>query len=366
MTGLSLPAEVTVPDAGVAGTDAAALSFFEFWPGWLFYLPVVLQWIWLGLRFRDFSLPTAANPGIETGGLCGESKSAILDGIVGPARGLVAAYATLVTGDDDTAGAERARQELGWPLVVKPDVGCNGAGVRLVHDEAELAAALRAFSRGVGLVLQAFVPHPGEAGLFYIRQPDEAEGRITSVTLKSAPSVTGNGHATLRALVLAHPRAGQVPHLYLPRLRARWDEVPPQGTVVPLVFVGNHCRGSVFQDGAAAITPALVQAVDAFARGIPGFHFGRIDVRYRSVAELRAGTGFTVIEVNGAGSEATHIWDPACTLRAAYAAQFRHYRAAWDIGRAMRARGHRPAGIAGMWRAWRRQQALMASYPISD
>ena len=54
------------------------LSFFEFWPGWLFYTPVVIHWLILGLRYGDFSLPTAANPRITTGGLCGESKLSIL------------------------------------------------------------------------------------------------------------------------------------------------------------------------------------------------------------------------------------------------------------------------------------------------
>ena len=49
------------------------VSYFEFWPGWLFYSPVVAQWIALGLRHGDMSLPTAANPRITGGGLCGES-----------------------------------------------------------------------------------------------------------------------------------------------------------------------------------------------------------------------------------------------------------------------------------------------------
>ena len=41
--------------------DDRVLSPFEFWPGWLFYAPVVVQWIYFGLRFGDMSLPTADN-----------------------------------------------------------------------------------------------------------------------------------------------------------------------------------------------------------------------------------------------------------------------------------------------------------------
>jgi hypothetical protein len=348
-----------------ADPAARVLSPFEFWPGWLFYAPVVAQWIWFGLRYGDMSLPTAANPTFETGGLCGESKAAILDLVQPEAREWFAPYTTFIAGQDDPAPL-LAANPLGWPLVVKPDIGCNGTGVRLVPDMAALTVAVATFPPGVRLMLQSFVPQPGEAGIFYIRHPDEAVGRITSLTLKSSPVVVGDGRMTLRALIMAHPRAGRVPHLYLPRLTARLDEVPAIGAVVPLVFTGNHCKGSIFHNGAEAITPALTQQVDAIARAIPGFHFGRIDVRYTSEAELRAGRGFVVIEVNGAGSEATHIWDPACTLRAAYAAQFAHYRAAWTIGHANRKRGTRTSGLRNLYRAWRLQLRLMASYPLND
>ena len=102
------------------------------------------------------------------------------------------------------------------------------------------------------------------------------------------------------------------------------------------------------------------------SRDIPGFHFGRIDVRYGSEAALRLGRDFTIIEVNGAGSEATHIWDARCTLREAYATQFAHYRAAWEIGRVNRAAGHRPSGLRTMYEKWRLQRRLMASYPTND
>jgi hypothetical protein len=341
------------------------ISPFEFWPGWLFYAPVVLQWLWLGLRYGDMSLPTAANPSFELGGLCGESKGQILDLVEPGARDWIAPYAMLTTGLDHPE-LVLAGRDLGWPLVVKPDIGCNGAGIRLAEDWAGLQLAIAAFPRGVRLMLQAFSPHPGEAGIFYIRHPDEAAGRVTSLTLKSSPVVVGDGRRDLRALILAHPRAGRVPHLYLPRLAARLADIPRSGEVVRLVFTGNHCKGSVFHDGADAITPALTSQVDAIARAIPGFHFGRLDVRYASLAALQAGQSFTVIEVNGAGSEATHIWDPRCSLRHAYASQFRHYRAAWHIAHTLRQRGARPSGLYVLYQAWRRQVRLMASYPLND
>ncbi|HUZ63970.1 MAG TPA: D-alanine--D-alanine ligase [Acetobacteraceae bacterium] len=351
---------------------ARPVSFFEFWPDWVFYAPVVLHWLGLAIRHRGLGVMTAANPHIETGGLCGESKVSILDQMGGPGRDWVAPYTVAATGAfpdaDDLRVAEAAMAAAGlsYPLVVKPDVGCNGTGVRVVAGRAELARYLAAFPRARRVVLQALVPHDGEAGVFYIRRPGEKTGRITSVTLKSAPIVIGDGRATLRELVLADARAGLVPHLYLPRLAGRLHEVPAAGEVVRLVFVGNHLKGSIFRNGAHVVTPALTARMEAIARSMPDFHFGRFDLRYRSIAELRRGEGFRIIEVNGTGSEATHIWDPTTTLSEAYAAQFMHYRLAFEIGAVNRARGYRPARVRQVWRLWREQKRLMASYPLND
>jgi hypothetical protein len=344
------------------------MSPFEFLPGWVVYGPVVLQWIALGLRHGNFSLPTVANPNITTGGLCGESKTAILDLVQGPTRSLVAPYTTLLTGDADGRAARSAMRRVGLtlPLVIKPDIGCNGTGVRLVETEAALDAALADFPRGVRLVLQRLVPWEGEAGIFYVRRPGEASGHISSLTLKAPPVVTGNGISTLRALIVADPRHGKLQHLYLSRLGARLDDVPARGERVRLVFAGNHCKGSMFRNGAAEITPALTARIEAIARSMPEFYFGRIDVRFASLQGLREGRDVSIIEINGVGSEATHIWDPETSLREMFAAQFRHYRAAFEIGRENRRRGFKPSGVWAMWRDWRNQRRLMASYPLND
>ena len=71
---------------------APAISRLEFLPGWITYGPIVVTWIALGLWYRDLSLPTAANPRITTGGLCGERKSSILDQAEAGARGWIAPY----------------------------------------------------------------------------------------------------------------------------------------------------------------------------------------------------------------------------------------------------------------------------------
>jgi hypothetical protein len=53
-------------------------SFFEFWPTWLVYLPVVLQSLLLALINRSLTLPLIANPRLPLSGMVGVEKSRLL------------------------------------------------------------------------------------------------------------------------------------------------------------------------------------------------------------------------------------------------------------------------------------------------
>lgn len=138
------------------------------------------------------------------------------------------------------------------------------------------------------------------------------------------------------------------------------------GETVPLVFTGNHCKGSIFLDGRDDVTGALTSRLDTILHDIPEFHFGRVDVKADSAEALRRGEGFQIIEINGVGSEATHIWDRRTTLREAYRAQFYHYRQAFRIGAENRRRGWKTCGALTMLRYWRKQKRMLASYPMND
>jgi len=348
------------------------VSFFEFWPGYLFYAPVALFWLAQAIRHRSITLPALCNPLIEAGGICGESKTDILDQISAPAREWIAPYVGITTlgvaGADQVGMVEAAMRagELDYPVVAKPDMSCNGAGVRVIRDEVALAAYLGEFPLATRLQLQQLVTDEGEAGIFYIRAPEEKSGRITSITLKYPPTVTGDGLRSIAALIEADARLRAVSGILLPKLGAAAARVPDAGEAVQLVFVGNHCRGSTFKDGRHLASEALIARIDEIARSLPEFHFGRFDVRFSNVAALRQGEGFRIIEVNGAGSEATHIWDPETSIFEAYRTQFFHYGAAFRIGATMRARGAKRYGVVRLARAWRRQKALMARYPAND
>ena len=346
-----------------------ALSPFEMAPPFFFYLPVAAYWFWQSMRHLSFTLPTLANPGIKAGGLCGESKVEVLH-LLGPeGHAQLAPYVTLVAREGgQQSDAERALsllEESGivFPVVAKPDVSRRGTGVRLVHDAGELSRYLAEFPAGRRLLLQRYVPFEGEAGVFYSREPGEERGRIISLTLKYFPHVVGDGRSTLKELVLDDPRAGQVPQLYLPRIEKDLDRVLAPGERYRLVFVGNHCRGAVFRDGQSYVTEAMTERFDRLAKEMPGFYFGRFDVRFASFEDLMEGDGFVIIEVNGAGSEATHIWDADMTLGRAYRSLFEQVRTAFDIGAVLRKTGLRPMGPFRLLMLYFNELWLMRHYP---
>ncbi|MEO7105498.1 MAG: hypothetical protein ABIZ09_03920, partial [Rhodoferax sp.] len=88
--------------------------------------------------------------------------------------------------------------------------------------------------------------------------------------------------------------------------------------------------------------------------------------KYSHIDALRRGSGFRIIEVNGAGSEAVHAWDPDLTLRQAYAIVFAKQRRLFAIGDAMRRLGHKPVGWRALLKHHLKQQALIDRYPPSN
>src|SRR5438876_1816327 len=98
---------------------------WEFWPAWLFYLPVGMYYIYMAIRHRSLTLPTAANPGMATGGFVGESKFEILKQLQ-DADVDVVADAYLLDGwttSDRLLSLSRLCREhaITLPFILKPD-----------------------------------------------------------------------------------------------------------------------------------------------------------------------------------------------------------------------------------------------------
>lgn len=348
--------------------EPAPVSYFEFWPPVLFYLPVGLWYVLLAIRYRSFTLPAAANPAIHAGGLIYESKGDILDLTPDSHLHYIAPYARFChvrQGDIDAAEDAMAAAGVTYPIVAKPDKGQRGNGVQPVESRGELAAYLEAFPVGQEVLLQQRVPWENEVGILYYRMPDAETGEIFSVTRKHFPTVEGDGDRTLRQLIEADPRARLLTRIYFPRHADRLDEVIPEGEEVSLVFSGSHAAGAIFKDGRALLTPELEQRIDSIARALPEFHFGRFDIRFQDEESLRAGENLQIVEINGAGAEATHIWDADARLRDAYKTLFQQFTILFMIGDQNRRRGHRAVGPVQFVRDCLAYRRLSRDYPAT-
>jgi hypothetical protein len=188
--------------------------------------------------------------------------------------------------------------------------------------------------------IQEFVPYEQEAGIFYYRLPGEPKGRLSGIARKEFLRVNGDGVSTIRQLLLQNKRA----ILQLPELERRYKEmldlVLPRGVQHVISPYGNHARGAKFLDDSALIDETLTASIDALCQRIPEFYFGRLDIRYHDWEELKKGQNFSVIEVNGAGSEPTHIYDPKHSIFFAWKEIIRHWIILWRISRRNHRLGH--------------------------
>jgi hypothetical protein len=339
------------------------LSRWEFWPPYLFYPPVVAYMVYLGIKFRSWTLFTAANPAIPAGGFVGESKHQILAQVQNVDR-----WIPRFTLLDSAELAQRVGQAeefmrahgLRFPVALKPDAGQRGSGVSIVHSSPQLREYLTQAS--FPTILQEYVPGQ-EYGVFYFRYPGAACGRVFSVTEKRMPVLTGDGKHSLEELILADDRAVCMADFYLRKNSERAQNVPRAGERVQLVEIGTHCRGAIFLDGGDTITPALEESIEQIARCFDGFFFGRLDIRVPCRQDFMAGRNLGVVELNGVTSEATHIYDPKFSLLDAYRVLFEQWRIAFEIGSLNRARGVRATPLIELIRAAREYRSMSKDHP---
>ena len=185
----------------------------------------------------------------------------------------------------------------------------------------------------VDFLVQGFVPYQNEVGIFYYRYPNEEKGYISGIVKKEFLAVVGDGVSTVDQLLLKNKRAV----LQLPVLRRsekdKMNIVLKSGEELILVPYGNHVRGAKFLDDSRLIDEDLTNTIDSICKKVNGFYFGRLDIRFNSWEELKQGKNFSIIELNGSGSEPTHIYDPKHSVFWAWKEITKHWRILYRISK---------------------------------
>ncbi len=320
---------------------------WEFWPIPIIYLPVFIYSIILSIKYRSFTMFTAANPAIEHGGFKNESKSDILEKLKVDDIALFEVIEGNAVLEDkmDQVHAFIDLIDTSFPIVIKPVTGERGAGVRIVKDELLLEKALKFEVRDV--IVQEYIPGK-EFGIFYYRYPGSDVGKIFSITEKSMPKLIGDGKHTLEHLILKDSRAVCLAEYHIDHHADHIFDIPDDGEVIHLVELGTHARGSIFYDGMKYKTSDLEQRIDEIAKEFDGFQFGRFDIRVPSIDDLKHGKNYKVIELNGVTSESTHIYHPGYSIWNAWKTLIRQWEIAYQIGFENAALGHKPSSLKAL------------------
>ena len=287
---------------------------WEFWPMQIVYFPVYIQYLWLAAKARSLFFLLTTNPAINNGFLLDDPKYNTLQ-LVPPEY---LPKMILIKKDDSFKHVKESMQEaeIRFPVILKPNIGYRGVLVKKITNENQLQDFIAKIP--FDYLMQEYIDFPVEIGVFYYRFPNAESGEIPSITLKEFLKVTGDGKSTLSELLYKKPRAILQAKRLRKQFEKQWDAVIPEGAEVLLEGIGSHNRGTKFINAAALKDEALLQVFNTLNKKMNGFYFGRFDIRTASVADLKAGKNFKILEVNGVGAEPTHIYDPDYKLLKAW------------------------------------------------
>jgi hypothetical protein len=297
------------------------LLHWEFWSFSAVYACIYPLWILLAIRAKSFFFFSAANPKIKNGGFLCESKKDIHT-IMAPHLYPRTIHFNAHT-DACTVIEQLKQNNFTFPLIGKPDTGGRGRGVKLIEKEADCIAYVN--SSPVDFHIQQFIPYKNEVGIFYYRLPGELNGHVSGIVRKEFLTVTGDGISTIRELLMRDKRS----LLQMDSLNKIYGDylhsVLPSGTQKVLVPYGNHARGATFLDDTHLSDQRLVAVINNICKDIDEFYFGRLDIKFDNWEDFIDGKNFYVIEVNGAGAEPTHIYDPRHSVFFAWKEIVRHW-----------------------------------------
>jgi hypothetical protein len=300
------------------------------------YVWIYPLWIWQCLRSRSFFFFAASNPSIKNGGFLNESKQD-LEALI-PDRYHPKTMFFAIPANGYLVWQQLLQRGMSFPLIGKPNVGGRGRGVKVLTTQDEVKEYVS--EAYLDFHIQEYVPWKNEVGIFYYRYPGAERGVVSGVVYKEFLSVTGDGQHTIRQLLQQSKRA----IMYMKSMEALHgeglNEVLPAGEVKIVSPYGNHARGAKFLDHSHLIDEQLTTTIDTICKEVPEFYYGRLDIRYNTWEELKQGRHMTIIEINGAGAEPTHIYDPRHSLFFAWKEIVRHWIILGKISRMNHRKGH--------------------------
>jgi len=307
----------------------AKIKNWEHWPFKVLYAPITPVWLWYVIRSRAIWFFTPSNPKLTFGGMEGEPKREMHDLL--PVD-LCPTFFNVRPGEDFAEVARRMQEKrIGFPLIVKPEIGGQGILFRKINSEPEL----RKYHSMVPVeyFIQEFVTYPMEVSLFYYRYPGAPQGVITGFLQKIPMQVSGDGIHTVRELIMMNTKTAKRIREIEQKHALHLDNVLPAGETYMLSYAANHNRGARFIDLKDEIDGQLTAVLDRISLSVNDFFYGRYDIMCNSISELKEGKNFVILEYNGCGAEPNHFYDTGYTLYNAWREILKHWKVLFRISR---------------------------------
>jgi acetyl/propionyl-CoA carboxylase alpha subunit len=119
------------------------LFHWEYWPFAAVYGPILPMYFWYAFRAKSFFFFSTSNPAIKNAGFEMESKFET-DNLIPQQYRPTSIYFEPNT-DFNLIKQQIAEQQFIFPLIIKPDIGGKGVGVKKVNTETELIIAVQTY-----------------------------------------------------------------------------------------------------------------------------------------------------------------------------------------------------------------------------
>lgn len=215
-----------------------------------------------------------------------------------------------VFGPEETDQAVAFADSIGYPVVVKPQIGRKGHGVVTgIGDAAELRSALDELAGMRRRTEQVIVEKHllGQDYRIYV-----AFGEVVSVVLRRPAAVVGDGVRSVAELAAAKNalrlrsthtrtrliRADGAARTMLRRQGLSWDSVVDEGAEVLLASAANISQGGDSVEVIDETHPSLLEAARRAVAAVPGLRQAGVDFLMPDHTREVAGQGGGVCEIN--------------------------------------------------------------------
>lgn len=275
-----------------------------YWTSQHFYWQSMYHYLMNGARFRSMTFFSACNPAIDLGGMLHDRKTdiySLLPEHIVPAT-------TIIT-SRSAAEAFIEKNNLSFPLIVKPNVGLKGFKVYKIADENELNSFFQENDVNEReWLLQEYLDYAKEFSVLFYRYPKLKKNGVSSFIEKTYPTVIGDGKKSLKTLIDEYNNPFLIKKDVYKRFSEVLDSIPEKGTKIILDFIGNYSRGAKFHSKMEYVSEEMCFMLSSLFQKADGLNFFRVDLKSNTVDDFLKGD-FKVLEINGMKSEPLHIYD---------------------------------------------------------